>query len=83
MELRFRYGTELGTAGQLAGAAEQFEEILRLGESPPGIHANLAVAYDGLGRGEDASRHARAALRRTPDDPVMKRIVRGGGAEAE
>jgi 4-amino-4-deoxy-L-arabinose transferase-like glycosyltransferase len=83
VELRFRYGTELGTAGEFAAAAEQFEEILKFGESPPGIHANLAVAYDGLGRGEDASRHARLALQRTPNDAAMNRIVGGGDAPAE
>ena len=74
-ELRFRWGTALGTAGEVAAAAAQFEEILRLGEEPPGLHANLAVAYDALGRPDDARRHARLALERAPGDVEMSRIA--------
>lgn len=75
VELRFRWGAALGTAGELAAAVEQFEEILRLGAEPPGIHANLALAYDGLGRREDARRHARIAVQRDSADSEMLRIL--------
>jgi len=74
-ELRFRWGTELGRAGQPAAAAEQFEEILRRGEEPPGVHANLALVYDALARPGDARRHARLALEREPADAQMRRIA--------
>jgi 4-amino-4-deoxy-L-arabinose transferase-like glycosyltransferase len=74
-ELRFRWGTVLGVSGDVAAAAEQWEEILRLGEEPPGIHANLAIAYAALGRSEEARRHARLALADAPQDEEMLRIA--------
>ncbi|MGH2571470.1 MAG: hypothetical protein ACRDGR_09600, partial [bacterium] len=75
VELRFRWGAALGEAGEVAAAAEQFEEILRLGEEPPGIHANLAIAYDALGRRDEARHHARLALAGAPQDQEMVRIA--------
>jgi tetratricopeptide (TPR) repeat protein len=74
-ELRFRWGALLGEAGRLEAAARQFEEILRRGDSPPGLHANLAIAYDRLNRPADAAPHARAALETAPNDPVMLEIL--------
>jgi 4-amino-4-deoxy-L-arabinose transferase-like glycosyltransferase len=74
-ELRFRLGTLLGGAGRLDEAARAFEEVLRLGEEPPGVHANLALAYARLGRTDAALRHARRALERSPGDEEMRDLV--------
>jgi tetratricopeptide (TPR) repeat protein len=75
VELRYRLATALAQVGELERAARQFEEILARGESPPGVHANLAIAYDRLDRAAEAERHARVALEESPGDPAMLEIL--------
>jgi 4-amino-4-deoxy-L-arabinose transferase-like glycosyltransferase len=78
-ELRFRHGVLLGAAGRAAEAAAEFEGVLALGEEPPGIHANLAIAYDLAGRPADAAAQARIALERSPGDEAMREILDRAG----
>jgi tetratricopeptide (TPR) repeat protein len=80
-DLRFRLGVLLGAAGRLEEAAVELERVLALGEEPPGIHANLAIAYDLLGRGEDAAVQARMALEKDPGDAGMRDLLRRAGGE--
>jgi 4-amino-4-deoxy-L-arabinose transferase-like glycosyltransferase len=75
-DLRFRHGVLLGAAGRLEEAAGELEQVLALGEEPPGIHANLAIAYDLLGRAEDAAAQARMALEQDPGDAGMRALLR-------
>ena len=79
--LLFDEGVELGRAGRLAEAAEAFEEVVRLGEEPPGIHANLALAYEALGREKDAVSAARKALDADPGDRSMREMIGRLGGE--
>ena len=80
-DLRFRRGVLLGGAGRVAEAAAELEQVLELGEEPPGIHANLAIAYDLLGRTEEAAAQARLALERDPGDEGMRELLRRGAEQ--
>lgn len=73
--LRSRYGAGLAVTGQPGGAVEQFRMILSDGEEPPGIHFNLALALEDLGRVDSARAEAALALARTPEDPAVRQLA--------
>jgi len=72
--LTARYGAALAARGRLEEAAARFEEVLAAGEDPPGIHVNLALIYEAMGRREDAFRHAVLALERASDDLFVRSL---------
>jgi 4-amino-4-deoxy-L-arabinose transferase-like glycosyltransferase len=72
--LTARYAAALASRGRLVEAAARFEEVLAAGEEPPGIHVNLALIYEAMGRREDAYRHAGLARQREPDDPFVRSL---------
>lgn len=70
-ELHSNLGIGLAAAGDAVGAVEQFRTILDLGREPPGIHFNLALAYEALGDVASAREAASRALERGPDDAAV------------
>jgi tetratricopeptide (TPR) repeat protein len=55
--------------GQFNRAAELIEQAIKLHTDRPAYHSNLAGAYRGLGRFDDAITHCRAALALQPNQP--------------
>jgi 4-amino-4-deoxy-L-arabinose transferase-like glycosyltransferase len=75
VELLFRRGVLYGSEGRVAEAAADFEQVLALGEEPPGIHANLAMAYEMLGDAARARDHAARQLQLVPGDAEMRELL--------
>ena len=61
VSLAGREAAALAATGRLEESARVLESLLERGEEPPGIHQNLALVYEALGRTEDAEREARLA----------------------
>lgn len=74
VELRWKLGVGRAAAGDAVAAVQAFQEILDLGEEPPGIHFNRALAYEQLGRWEEARAAADLAARRNPSDPAVAEL---------
>lgn len=60
---------KLKEAGDLEGAAEKFEEILKQDETYALAHAALAVVYTRLRRNDEAIRHGLRVCELEPNDP--------------
>jgi 4-amino-4-deoxy-L-arabinose transferase-like glycosyltransferase len=74
-ELPFRLGTHLGAEGRMEEAETAFREVLARGARPPGIHANLALALERLGRATEAREQAVLGLEQDPRDPVLLALL--------
>jgi tetratricopeptide (TPR) repeat protein len=69
-----RLGVILFERGDHAGAADLFERALTVGGPTAARHANAAVAWKALGRGEAARTHADRAIEFDPDHAEAWRI---------
>jgi tetratricopeptide (TPR) repeat protein len=56
-------------AGDLAGAAREYREFLKIHPEATAIHSNLGAALAGLGRFEEAIGEYRTALKQSPSFP--------------
>jgi tetratricopeptide (TPR) repeat protein len=65
---RFLLGRERASAGNLAGAAEQFREVTRIIPQYADGHYNLAMALAAQGRTAEAVPHFQDALRLRPEE---------------
>jgi Flp pilus assembly protein TadD len=74
-ELAFRLGTAYAARNESEAAMKMFESISARGVEPPGLHANLAILYERMGRDEDAAREAQRALDESPEDAEMQAML--------
>lgn len=74
--LRSRYGASLAVTGSPEKALAQFRAVITNGAEPPGIHVNIALALEQLGRFDEAREEARLAVERAPDDAAAAELAR-------
>lgn len=75
-------GTELQKAGNLRGALEKYRAALGLYPEHVGIRVNYAVALLRLGLWSEGISELREAVRREPDNPVLKQALADALAQA-
>ena len=75
-------GTALEKAGNLRGALEKYRAALDLNPEHVGIRTNLAVALLRLGQWDVGIAELREALRREPDNSMLKSALRDAMAKA-
>jgi len=75
-------GTELQKAGNLRGALEKYRAALGLYPEHVGIRVNYAVALLRLGLWSEGISELREAVRRKPDNPVLKQALADALAQA-
>ena len=73
--------------GSWPRAIAVFERRLSLASAPTATHVNLALAYENVGRLEDAARHLVLALEQDPEEPTARiniaRVLNGLGRADE
>ncbi|MCX6927369.1 MAG: tetratricopeptide repeat protein, partial [Verrucomicrobia bacterium] len=76
---RLSLGDELLQLKKVDQAAAILEAGLANGSGPPGLHLQLGLAYEQLGRGNDAAREFQETLRLNPtNDEAKKALARLG-----
>jgi tetratricopeptide (TPR) repeat protein/predicted AlkP superfamily phosphohydrolase/phosphomutase len=66
------YGTALAMSGDMTGAAQVFEKIVRLDPESPEARAQLGVFYLRMRRPEKAGPHLKEAVRLEPDNAQLR-----------
>jgi len=69
-EAHYRLGDELGSTGDMAGAAEELEQVLRFNPGHVKAHLNLGVALFKLGRFQEAAQRFDETLRLDPANAI-------------
>ena len=67
-----RFGVEAARLGLWREAAFRFEKAIRADPGNPRLHNNLAVAWESLGRVDDARRAYQEAARLAPDNKEIR-----------
>ena len=75
-EIAFRLATSHAVRGDREAAVRLFEDVAARGCEASGLHANLAILYEQMGRKEDAARTAQRALDESPEDAEMEALLR-------
>ena len=75
-EIAFRLATAHAARGERETALRLFEDLEARGIETNGLHANLAILYEQMGRKEDAAKAAQRAIGENPEDVEMEALLR-------
>ena len=75
MAARINLGVTLSQLGDAQGAAEQFEEAIRLEPRSVNAHYNLAILLAGQNQHEKAIAHLQSALAIEPNDSSVQFLL--------